>query len=217
MNEIIEGSPGIWIIDDDQSIRWILDRALTNVGFKVTAFETASTALMQFKRMDAQSRPSLIISDFRMPGINGFEFLKQIKNIDADIPIIIMTAYSDLDSTVDSYQEGAFEYLSKPFDIDDAIDLVTRAYRHTEYHASQSDASPASAPVYSDWKQALQQWADDALARGEAGILTSAVEDVENILVKCALSATKGRKQEAAKRLGWGRNTLTRKLKAQNK
>ena len=117
----------IWIIDDDQSIRWVLDRALTNAGFKVSAFETASSALTRFKRSEPEDRPQAILTDLRMPGISGFEFLKQIRRVDHALPIIIMTAYSDLDTTVQAYQEGAFEYLPKPFDIDEAIDLVSRA------------------------------------------------------------------------------------------
>jgi two-component system nitrogen regulation response regulator GlnG len=117
----------IWVIDDDQSIRWVLDRALTNAGFEITAFETASSALTRFKRSAIEERPQAILTDLRMPGISGFEFLKQIRNVDHTLPIIIMTAYSDLDTTVQAYQEGAFEYLPKPFDIDEAIDLVSRA------------------------------------------------------------------------------------------
>jgi len=120
-------SRSIWVIDDDQSIRWVLDRALTNAGFLVTAFETASSALTQFKRSQASDRPQAILTDLRMPGISGFEFLKQIRNADQSLPIIIMTAYSDLDTTVQAYQQGAFEYLPKPFDIDEAIDLVSKA------------------------------------------------------------------------------------------
>ncbi len=123
----IPGSRSIWIIDDDQSIRWVLERALTNAGFMVTTFETASSALARFKRSQEWDRPRAIITDLRMPGISGFEFLKQIRNADQALPIIIMTAYTDLDTTVRAYQEGAFEYLPKPFDIDEAIDLVARA------------------------------------------------------------------------------------------
>ena len=117
----------IWVIDDDQSIRWVLDRALTNAGFAITGFETASSALARFKRSQNSGRPAAILTDLRMPGISGFEFLKQIRNADKNLPIIIMTAYSDLDTTVQAYREGAFEYLPKPFDIDEAIDLVSRA------------------------------------------------------------------------------------------
>ena len=128
----------IWVIDDDQSIRWVLDRALTNAGFAVTGFETASSALARFKRSANSDRPGAIMTDLRMPGISGFEFLKQIRNADKNLPIIIMTAYSDLDTTVQAYREGAFEYLPKPFDIDEAIDLVSRAcQKQQQSHAQE--------------------------------------------------------------------------------
>lgn len=217
MNELDTKSPEIWVIDDDQSIRWILDRALSNAGFKVAVFETASNALMQFKRKEVQSRPALIISDFRMPGINGFELLKQIKNIDAKIPVIIMTAYSDLDTTVESYQEGAFEYLAKPFDIDDAIELVKNAYQEPVQLSDVASVDTGQKTPTVDWKEALKDWARSALANGDNAILTTATIDFEKTLIECALEATRGRKQEAAKRLGCGRNTLTRKLKILNK
>ena len=219
MNNSISNHNEVWVIDDDQSIRWVLDRSLANAGFKVTTFETASKALAQFKRTATSERPALILTDFRMPGINGFELLKQLKSIDKSLPVIIMTAYSDLDTTVQAYQEGAFEYLAKPFDIDDAIELVSKAHRQRSMESSDDQTgrdqdSGTVTSVPSDWKEALQQWANSALASGESAILASAIEDFEKILIECALNATHGRKQEAAKLLGWGRNTLTRKLKA---
>jgi len=219
MNNLISNHNDVWVIDDDQSIRWVLDRSLSNAGFKITTFETASKALAQFKRAPSTDRPALVVTDFRMPGINGFELLKQLKNIDKSLPVIIMTAYSDLDTTVQAYQEGAFEYLAKPFDIDDAIELVTKAHQQRALSLSETPASPETGialgtKVPTDWREALQQWANTALANGESAILATAVEDFEKTLIECALNATHGRKQEAAKLLGWGRNTLTRKLKA---
>jgi DNA-binding NtrC family response regulator len=219
MNNSISDQNEVWVIDDDQSIRWVLDRSLANAGFKVTTFETASKALAQFKRAEIDERPGLILTDFRMPGINGFELLKQLKRIDKSLPVIIMTAYSDLDTTVQAYQEGAFEYLAKPFDIDDAIELVSKAHRQRTIDSSdgqniRDDGSGTVNNVPSDWKEALQQWANKALASGESAILATAIKDFEKTLMECALNATHGRKQEAAKLLGWGRNTLTRKLKA---
>ncbi|MFV2032377.1 MAG: nitrogen regulation protein NR(I) [Gammaproteobacteria bacterium] len=131
----------IWVIDDDQSIRWVLDRALSNAGYAVTPFETASTALTRLKRSGSNDKPDAILCDLRMPGIGGFEFLKQVKNVGPSLPIIIMTAYSDLDTTVNAYQEGAFEYLPKPFDIDQAIELVARA---CQKQAENPPSVPAS-------------------------------------------------------------------------
>ena len=214
MNSNNTNKADIWVIDDDQSIRWVLERSLSNAGFNVSVFETASSALTQFKRAQEIDRPGLILTDFRMPGINGFELLKQIKNIDRALPVIIMTAYSDLDTTVQAYQEGAFEYLPKPFDIDEAIDLVIKAYRHSKTSpADQSEIASDTRPLPSDWREALQLWAEKALANGDSAILKTATRDFERTLIECALEATNGRKQEAAKLLGWGRNTLTRKLK----
>ena len=200
----------VWIIDDDQSMRWVLERTLANSGYRVTAYESGSVALAAFKRTAVEERPNLIITDVRMPGINGFELLKQIKNVSPQTPIIVMTAYTDLDTTVQAFQEGAFEYLPKPFDIDDAIELVARACET----AADNDAVPQRLPSdIGDWQSPLRLWAKQQLSQGETDILKSAAKTFEKTLLDCALEATRGRKQDAARLLGWGRNTLTRKLK----
>jgi len=205
-----EPQTSIWIIDDDQSMRWVLEKTLSNNGYRVSAFESASEALSNFKRTLPQARPNLIITDVRMPGINGFELLKQIKNISPQTPIIVMTAYTDLDTTVQAFQEGAFEYLPKPFDIDDALELVARACEPVgEVNPSQQQPSSE----VGDWQTPLRQWAKQQLAQGETDILKNAARTFEKTLLDCALEATRGRKQDAARLLGWGRNTLTRKLK----
>ncbi len=209
MNSATAG-PLVWIIDDDQSMRWVLEKTLSNNGYQVAVYESGSVALTRFKRASPDDRPQLIITDVRMPGINGFELLKQIKNIAAQIPIIVMTAYADLDTTVQAYQEGAFEYLPKPFDIDDALKLVARAC------ASSDNADSESTEMMSeleDWQSPLCCWAKQQLSRGETDILKHATKVFEKTLLDCALEATRGRKQDAARLLGWGRNTLTRKLK----
>ena len=201
----------IWVIDDDQSMRWVLQKTLTNNGYQVNAFDSASVALTRFKRTALEQRPALILTDVRMPGINGFELLKQIKHISADIPVIIMTAYGDLDSTLRGFEEGAFEYLPKPFDIDYALELVARACALSHGDVDwQAEAAPQAA---GDWESGLRFWATQKIARGDKNILADASRIFEKTLLDCALQATHGRKQEAAKLLGWGRNTLTRKLK----
>jgi len=198
----------IWIIDDDQSMRWVLEKTLSNNGYEVTAFDSGSVALSNFKRIELDARPRLIITDVRMPGINGFELLKQIKNISPQTPIIVMTAYTDLDTTVQAFQEGAFEYLPKPFDIDDALELVARACEPVE------ETNPAQQrPETGVWQTALHAWAKQQLSQGATDILKNATKTFEKTLLDCALEATHGRKQDAARLLGWGRNTLTRKLK----
>ena len=212
MNPTVENSKySIWVIDDDQSMRWVLTKTLTNNGYRVTAFESGSVALASFKRAEPGERPDLIITDVRMPGINGFELLKQIKNFSPHTPIIVMTAYTDLDTTVQAFHEGAFEYLPKPFDIDDAIELVARA---CEQSANEEERAGRHMPrEIGDWQSPLRLWAKQQLSQGEVDILKSAARTFEKTLLDCALEATRGRKQDAARLLGWGRNTLTRKLK----
>ena len=200
----------VWIIDDDQSMRWVLEKTLINNGYAVHAFESGSVALASFKRAPLKQRPHLVITDVRMPGINGFELMRQIRNISPQTPIIVMTAYTDLDTTQQSFEEGAFEYLPKPFDIDDALDLVARACAET---GSDAATATLAAPESADWQRPLRQWAQQQLSRGETDILKSATRTFEKTLLECALEATRGRKQDAARLLGWGRNTLTRKLK----
>jgi two-component system nitrogen regulation response regulator GlnG len=115
--------PLVWIVDDDRSIRWVLQKAVEGVDSTVRAFETADSVLEALK-IEA---PDVLVSDIRMPGIDGLQMLSQVKETHPDLPVIIMTAYSDLDSAVSVYEGGAFEYLPKPFDVDDALELIQRA------------------------------------------------------------------------------------------
>ena len=114
----------VWIIDDDRSIRWVLEKALGREDIPSRSFESANEALAALA--DGE-RPSVMVSDIRMPGQSGLDLLKQVKESVPDLPVIIMTAYSDLDSAVAAFQGGAFEYLPKPFDVDQAVSLVRRA------------------------------------------------------------------------------------------
>ncbi len=116
----------VWIIDDDRSIRWVLEKALCRSDLDVTCFEHGGNILQQLQ----QEQPDVIISDIRMPGIDGIALLKQIQASYPDLPVIIITAHSDLDSALLAYEGGAFEYLPKPFDTDDAVALVKRAIQH---------------------------------------------------------------------------------------
>ncbi|MCY4011941.1 MAG: nitrogen regulation protein NR(I) [Gammaproteobacteria bacterium] len=113
----------VWIIDDDSSIRWVLERALAQAGYDTESFGAAEDVL---ERVDYEA-PDAVVSDIRMPGRDGLELLSILANRHPDLPVIIMTAHSDLDSAVAAYQSGAFEYLPKPFDIDDAVATVQRA------------------------------------------------------------------------------------------
>ncbi|MAM87191.1 MAG: nitrogen regulation protein NR(I) [unclassified Hahellaceae] len=120
-----ESSP-VWIIDDDRSIRWVLEKAMEQEGIAFESFESGDTILSRLQR----EQPLAIISDVRMPGINGLELLQRLQEQYPGIPVIIMTAHSDLDSAVSSYQKGAFDYLPKPFDLDEAIVIIKRALAH---------------------------------------------------------------------------------------
>jgi two-component system nitrogen regulation response regulator GlnG len=113
----------VWIIDDDRSIRWVFEKALTREHIDFKTFASAQDAL---SAMDA-TVPQVVVSDIRMPGGSGLDLLKQIKERQPQLPVIIMTAYSDLESAVSAFQGGAFEYLPKPFDVDHAVELIRRA------------------------------------------------------------------------------------------
>jgi two-component system nitrogen regulation response regulator GlnG len=125
----------VWIVDDDRSIRWVLEKAISGSGLATEVFESGDALLRKIKR----EQPDVIISDIRMPGIDGLEMLEQLQADYSAIPTIIMTAHSDLDSAVASYQGGAFEYLPKPFDIDEAVALVQRAVQHVEEQRQQTE------------------------------------------------------------------------------
>ncbi len=116
-------SEQIWLVDDDRSIRWVLEKALQQAGLTVRSFETGDAALSSLTR----GQPAVLMTDIRMPGMDGLELLRQVQDRWPDLPVIVITAHSDLDSAVSAYQGGAFEYLPKPFDVDDAVQLVRRA------------------------------------------------------------------------------------------
>jgi len=117
----------VWILDDDRSIRWVLEKSLEKRGMETESFESGDELLHRLE----QVQPDAIISDIRMPGINGLELLSNIQEQYPSLPVIIMTAHSDLESAVSSYSRGAFEYLPKPFDIEEAVAMTQRALEHT--------------------------------------------------------------------------------------
>ena len=124
----------VWIVDDDSSIRWVLERALSKKNVKCELFENSSDVLQALKK----STPSVLISDIRMPGESGLALLEMVKARLPELPVIIMTAFSDLDTAVSSFQAGAYEYLSKPFDIDAAVNLITRTLDDSITHLDKS-------------------------------------------------------------------------------
>jgi two-component system nitrogen regulation response regulator GlnG len=128
----------VWLVDDDASIRWVLERALRNGGMTPRTFEAAEPALEALRR-DA---PDVLITDIRMPGQSGLSLLRRIRDTRPALPVIVMTAHSDLGSAVSAYEGGAFEYLPKPFDIDQAVALVRRAAHGTGQGAADAVAVP---------------------------------------------------------------------------
>ena len=118
----------VWVVDDERSIRWVLEKALSQDGLSVTCFEDGNSLLNQLEG----NQPDVILSDIRMPGIDGLELLEDIKEKYPNLPVIIMTAHSDLDSHVSSFQTGAFEYIPKPFEVDEAVAIVKRALSHQQ-------------------------------------------------------------------------------------
>ena len=134
----------VWVVEDDRSIRWVLEKALEKAGLSVTLFSDADTAWTALQ----QTQPDVILSDIRMPGMDGISLLEKIQPLYPQLPVIIMTAHSDLDSAVSAYHSGAFEYLPKPFDINEAISQVQRACRMN--HTTESKTQPSNTPPMPD-------------------------------------------------------------------
>jgi two-component system nitrogen regulation response regulator GlnG len=131
----------VWIVDDDRSIRWVLEKALNQADIRTQTFDSGEAISHQLQ----SEQPDAIISDIRMPGIDGLELLARLGRDYPGLPVIITTAHSDLDSAVASYQGGAFEYLPKPFDIDEAVAMTKRALAHARERFAQPVAEPAHA------------------------------------------------------------------------
>lgn len=124
----------IWIIDDDKSIRWVFEKALARTDMEFKTFSSVPEAMNALNK----ETPQVVVSDIRMPGGSGLDFLQEIKKQLPDVPVIIMTAYSDLESAVAAFQGGAFEYLAKPFDVDQAIEVIRRAVDESTRQASEA-------------------------------------------------------------------------------
>ena len=164
----------VWIVDDDRSIRWVIEKALSREGIAFNSFSSAQEAL------DALSggAPEVLVSDIRMPGLSGLELLQAVKQRHPAVPVIVMTAYSDLDSAVAAFQGGAYEYLPKPFDVDQAVELIRRALdesrRESEAIEPMGEAPEilGHAPAMQDVFRAigrLSQSSATVLITGESG------------------------------------------------
>ncbi|MFC7420138.1 nitrogen regulation protein NR(I) [Iodobacter arcticus] len=169
----------VWIIDDDRSIRWVFEKALARENISHSSFSSATEALAKL----TQEQPQAIVCDIRMPGESGLQFLEIVKQDWPNLPVIIMTAHSDLDSAVSAFQGGAFEYLPKPFDVDQATALIRRAIEESQRFSTHQEGSPAQAaspapeilgqaPAMQDVFRAigrLSQSAATVLITGESG------------------------------------------------
>ncbi|MBU0499707.1 MAG: nitrogen regulation protein NR(I) [Gammaproteobacteria bacterium] len=165
----------VWIIDDDRSIRWVLEKALQKGEMATTSFSNGADVLTALER----EQPDVILSDIRMPGMDGLTLLNRIKIRHPDLPVIIMTAHSDLDSAVSAYDGGAFEYLPKPFDLDEAVEQVRkacRATRRSDQNYGEAEARDAEiigeAPAMQEVFRAIGRLAKSnitVLLNGESG------------------------------------------------
>ena len=174
----------VWLVDDDASIRWVLERALRNGGMAPRAFEAAEPALDALRR----ESPDVLITDIRMPGQSGLELLKKIRDARPALPVIVMTAHSDLGSAVGAYEGGAFEYLAKPFDIDQAVALVRRA-AHANPQVGSDPAATPKIPELLGRAPAMQQVfrAIGRLARSSVTVLITGESGTGKELVARAL------------------------------
>jgi len=142
----------VWIVDDDRSIRWVFEKALGREGIPCSAFASADEAM---HALEDDGPPQVLVSDIRMPGPSGLQLLQTVKAKHPAVPVIVMTAYSDLESAVSAFQGGAYEYLPKPFDVDQAVDLIRRAMDEGDGEAPQE--SPQEAPETLGQAAAMQE------------------------------------------------------------
>ena len=175
---------GVWVIDDDRSIRWVFEKALAREGIAHRTFGAAREALALLP----DEAPQVVVSDIRMPGVSGLELMHQLKARLPATPVIIMTAYSDLESAVAAFQGGAFEYLAKPFDVDHAVELVRRALEESNRPA-QAAAADAQTPEILGQAPAMQEVfrAIGRLAQSHATVLITGESGTGKELVARAL------------------------------
>ncbi|GLU31442.1 nitrogen regulation protein NR(I) [Trinickia caryophylli] len=175
----------IWIVDDDQSIRWVLEKALARENLATRSFANVREALAALEH----ESPQVLVSDIRMPGPSGLELLQAIRERLPELPVIIMTAYSDLDSAVAAFQGGAFEYLAKPFDIDRAVELIHRAVDESLRGVHAAETTLADAPEMLGQAPAMQDMfrAIGRLSHSSATVLITGESGTGKELVARAL------------------------------
>jgi len=212
MSDQANRGKSIWVVDDDVSIGWVLEKALSKGGYRVEVFRSVKPMLQALKN----KRPDVVISDVQMPGVDGLKLLELLTENLPSIPVIIMTAYSDFETTIASYQKGAFEYLSKPFDINQVLDLVASALQRSVAEPEQVTTETAILDCGSAragfWQKEFEQRVNSLLSSQSPDVARTLYREIDRILIQLALQHTGGHKQKAAIALGWGRNTLTRKI-----
>ncbi len=168
----------IWIVDDDQSIRFVLEKALLREHLPTRSFSNARDVLTALQAGDDEDGPQILVSDIRMPGGSGLELLEKVKAKHPGLPVIIMTAFSDLDSAVSAFQGGAFEYLPKPFDLPKAVELIRRAVEESqreevaEERMSEAPEMLGQAPAMQDVFRAIGRLSQSnvtVMVTGESG------------------------------------------------
>ncbi|MCW9022409.1 MAG: nitrogen regulation protein NR(I) [Sedimenticola sp.] len=175
----------VWVIDDDRSIRWVLEKAFEKAGLSVRCFPSAEGVLESL----IHEQPDVIVSDIRMPGMDGLSLLERINQSYPELPVIIMTAHSDLDSAVAAFHGGAFEYLPKPFDVDEAVEQVSRACRKSRSASQQTDEGVEASPEIIGEAPAMQEVfrAIGRLARSNITVLINGESGTGKELVAQAL------------------------------
>ncbi len=183
MNAVTQ--PVVWIVDDDSSVRWVLEKALQGDGIQTRSFDRAGALLEAF----ANEQPDVLMTDIRMPGMDGIEMMRHLDLDAGNLPVIVMTAHADLDSAVAAFQNGAFEYLPKPFDIDLAVSLVRRACQANEQEAAREPTTISSissmigqAPAMQDVFRTIGR-----LSRSSMNVLITGESGTGKELVACAL------------------------------
>ncbi|MCG3722683.1 nitrogen regulation protein NR(I) [Vibrio cincinnatiensis] len=187
----------VWVVDDDSSIRWVMEKTLSSANIKCETFTDAESVLMALER----ETPDVLISDIRMPGIDGIELLNQVHSRTPELPVIIMTAHSDLDAAVNAYQKGAFEYLAKPFDVDEAVALAERAIAHGQEQRkeqSKQQLPPYNSPEIIGEAPAMQEVfrAIGRLSRSSISVLINGESGTGKELVAHALHRHSPRAQK---------------------
>lgn len=182
----------IWVLDDDKSIRWVFEKTLSKANLPCQCFSNTNEAINQFNH----ETPSVIVSDIRMPGESGIEFLTKVKEKFPLIPIIIMTAYSDLDTAVSAFQKGAFEYIAKPFDIDKVLEIINQALEQTKNIEKEQSEQDNELPEIIGQAQSMQEVfrAIGRLSQSNATVLLNGESGSGKELVANAIHKNSNRK-----------------------